>query len=49
MTSRRKLTLATAGAVAALALGGAAVVQATGDDGDTQAQGRRPTRRRPLR
>jgi uncharacterized membrane protein YkoI len=39
MTSRRKLTLATAGAVAALALGGAAVVQATGDDGDTQATG----------
>jgi len=34
MTKRRKVTVAAAGALATLALGGAALVQASGDDGD---------------
>jgi len=34
MTKRRKATVAAAGALATLALGGAALVQASGDDGD---------------
>ena len=39
MTSRRKLTMAAAGAIAALTLGGASLVQAGGDDGDRAATG----------
>ena len=39
MTSRTKLTIGAAGAAAALALGGASLVQASGDDGNEQASG----------
>ena len=39
MSSHKKLTLAAAAALAALALGGAALVQASGDEGETSATG----------
>jgi hypothetical protein len=44
MTSRRKTTLIAAGALATLALGGAAFVQASGDEGETSATGPRAER-----